>query len=179
MTFLPRSTPVLVLLAGALVVGASGGAVAGAMITGAQIKNGTVTSADIKNGNLGTVDLSTAAKSALQGQTGAAGPQGPQGPQGLAGNAGPAGAQGPAGPSVIPGYQIVTTTKPVAANTATNHTAACPAGKKVLGTSAFWAASNTAVQAVTAVDGLIGTGYTTGIASADTLTVRIVCATVS
>jgi len=63
MNLLPRSTPVLVLLAGALVVGASGGAVAGTMITGAQIKDGTVTGADVKNGSIGSQDITPGARS--------------------------------------------------------------------------------------------------------------------
>lgn len=47
----------LAFLAVALLLGAGGGAVAGAMITGSQIKDGTVTTADIKNGSLTKADL--------------------------------------------------------------------------------------------------------------------------
>ncbi|NHA01336.1 hypothetical protein G5V59_19930 [Nocardioides sp. W3-2-3] len=41
----------------ALLLGSTGGAVAGALITGKQIKNESVTGADIKNGSLGSVDI--------------------------------------------------------------------------------------------------------------------------
>lgn len=44
-------------LAVALLLGAGGGAVAGAMITGSQIKDGTVASADIKNDSLSRADM--------------------------------------------------------------------------------------------------------------------------
>jgi hypothetical protein len=67
------------------------------LITGADIKDGSVTGADIKNGSLGTNDLSSDARDALRGRTGARGPQGPAGIQGPAGVAGPAGPAGPKG----------------------------------------------------------------------------------
>lgn len=47
----------LAVLVAALLLGSTGGAVAGALITGAQIKNETVTGVDIKNGSLGSVDI--------------------------------------------------------------------------------------------------------------------------
>ncbi len=72
---LPRSTPVVVLVAVAcLLLGSAGGAVAGSMITGKQIKNGTVTGVDIKNRSLSAKDLSKPTVKALRGQ---------QGPRGL------------------------------------------------------------------------------------------------
>jgi hypothetical protein len=53
-----RSAALPVLVAAALLVGAgSGGAVAGAMITGKQIKDNTVTGKDIKNRSLTGIDL--------------------------------------------------------------------------------------------------------------------------
>ena len=80
-----------------------------ALITGAQIKDGTVASRDIKNGTIGRADIADAAEAALRarrgpqgaaGQQGAAGPVGPAGPQGTTGAAGPQGprAQGAQGP---------------------------------------------------------------------------------
>lgn len=55
-----RSTaPAALLVAGLVVVASTSGAVAGAMITGKDIKNGTVTSADIKNLSLQASDTST------------------------------------------------------------------------------------------------------------------------
>lgn len=44
-----------------------------------QIKRGAVTSSEVKNGSLSDVDLSPAAKAALQSRGGAAGPAGPAG----------------------------------------------------------------------------------------------------
>lgn len=52
-----RSPLALAVLVAALLLGTTGGAVAGAMITGSQIKDGTVASADIKNGSLSRADL--------------------------------------------------------------------------------------------------------------------------
>ena len=61
MTLLPRSTTaVVVLAAGALAVSASGGAVAGSLITGKNIKDNSITTKDIKDGSLRTADLSAA-----------------------------------------------------------------------------------------------------------------------
>lgn len=64
-----------------------------ALITGAQIKDGTVASRDIRNGTIARADIAPATLSTLRGQTGAPGPAGPAGP------AGPQGPQGPAGPA--------------------------------------------------------------------------------
>ena len=53
-----RISPIaLAILVAALLLGSTGGAVAGALITGKQIKNESVTGADIKNGSLGSVDI--------------------------------------------------------------------------------------------------------------------------
>lgn len=52
-----RRTPfALALLVVALLLGTTGGAVAGGLITGAKIKDGTVTGVDIKNGSLTKLD---------------------------------------------------------------------------------------------------------------------------
>ena len=97
---------VVAVLAGvvsALAVATAGTAVQ-ALITGAQIKDGTVQSRDIKNGTIGRADIADAAEAALrgrrgpQGVAGPAGPAGPQGATGAAGPQGPAGAQGAQGP---------------------------------------------------------------------------------
>ncbi|GAW49478.1 MULTISPECIES: hypothetical protein [unclassified Nocardioides] len=58
-------------------------------ITGKQIKDGTVQAKD----------LSKAARTSLQGQTGPAGPAGPRGEAGAQGDTGPAGPEGPPGPA--------------------------------------------------------------------------------
>jgi len=67
-----------------MAVGGGGGAVAGSLITGKQIKDGTVTSADIKNGTVTNRDLAKSARSKA-GQTGSQGPAGAPGPAGAAG----------------------------------------------------------------------------------------------
>jgi hypothetical protein len=68
-----------------IVLVASGSAVAGSLITSAQIKNETIVSADVKNGSLTTKDLSKATQTALKGKAGAQGIQGIQGIQGAPG----------------------------------------------------------------------------------------------
>ena len=95
---LPNRTTGAVLGAAAIIaVATGGGAVAGTMITGAQIKNGTVDTVDlapesvnssrVENDTLRMWDLSEG----LQERISAGGPRGPQGPQGETGPAGPAG----------------------------------------------------------------------------------------
>ena len=61
----------------ALVVGMAGSATAAALITGADIENGTVTSKDIKDKNLKLKDFKPSERKKLKGEPG---PQGPQGP---------------------------------------------------------------------------------------------------
>jgi hypothetical protein len=68
-----------------------------ALITSAQIKDGTIQSRDIKNGAIARADLSQAAANALRGRSGPAGPAGPAGTQGPQGATGAQGAQGPQG----------------------------------------------------------------------------------
>src|SRR4051812_42560464 len=92
MTRIPRTLPVVLIAAIALVFAFSGGAVAAKLITGKQIKDETVTGQDIKNGSLETKDLSSATVTDLQ--AGAVGPAGPAGPAGATGPAGPAGPVG-------------------------------------------------------------------------------------
>ncbi len=97
-----RSRGGIVLAAAAvLAVGAGSGAVAGAMITGKDIKDhsikakdldaGSVTTNKVKNGTLKLKDLSSevTGKLGAPGPAGAQGPQGPQGPSGTATYAGP------------------------------------------------------------------------------------------
>jgi hypothetical protein len=91
---LPRSAPVVLVAAGCLLLGSTGGAVAGAMITGKQIKDNTVTTKDIKNGSLAVKDLSKSTRKVLAGTPGPAGATGARGP---AGANGANGANGPRG----------------------------------------------------------------------------------
>lgn len=163
-----RNLPGLALLAGVLLLGSTGGAVAGSMITGARIKDGTVTSADLKDKTVRTRDLRPATVKKLRGHTGPAGPAGAPGAPGVA---------GPQGPAGISGYQVVTVSKPVAANTPADIQAACPLQKNVLGLSAYWQTSSAAVQAQLFSTN-VGRGYTTGIPTQDTLFIKVVCAVV-
>jgi hypothetical protein len=91
-------TIVLGVAATALAVSFSGGALAAALITGADIKDGTITTADIKNETLKVKDISPTALDSLRGQQGATGPAGPQGATGATGAAGPQGPTGATGP---------------------------------------------------------------------------------
>lgn len=88
--------PALILTAAltALLVGA-GGAVAGSLVTSAQIEDGTIRSVDVADRTLNLRDLKPGARLRLQGQDGEAGADGAAGP---AGEAGAPGAPGPVGP---------------------------------------------------------------------------------
>jgi hypothetical protein len=156
-----RLGPIALVAAGCLLLGSTGGAVAGGLVTGSQIKNGTVTGKDVRDRSLAATDLSPATVAKLQGAKGPAGPQGPagpvgpegrqgpqgpagqqgqqgqQGPQGPAGPAGATGPQGPAGPKGSSGvfdYQVVTSASvPIASGAVATATAYCPAGYALLG----------------------------------------------
>ncbi len=66
MTSIPRTLPLVLIAAIALVLSFSGGAVAGKLITGKQIKDNTVSTKDIKNGSLQSLDLSASTIAELQ-----------------------------------------------------------------------------------------------------------------
>jgi hypothetical protein len=108
-----RSTAgVLVGAAILLGLGSAGGAVAGSLITGKQIKNGTVTGADIKNKSITTKDLATSARPragspGVVGPPGPAGATGPTGSQGARGATGPAGADGDRGPRGTSAWDVI------------------------------------------------------------------------
>jgi hypothetical protein len=82
-------------------------------VTGAKVARNAITSSKV-------LDKSLIAADFADGQL-------PAGP------AGPAGPQGPAGPSGVSGYQVVIVESPNDSNPTKKFTAACPAGKKVLG----------------------------------------------
>ena len=90
---------------GALAVATAGTAGVQALITGAQIKDGTIESRDIKNGAIGRADIADAAEAALRGARGSRGADGPAGPAGPAGAQGAAGPQGPQGATGAQGPQ--------------------------------------------------------------------------
>ena len=131
---LTQALPAAALIAAVMAVSASTGAVAAAMITGADIKNNTVTSADLKNksvtgkdvkdGALTAADLSSATVSALKGTNG------------TNGAAGAAGAPG------VSGLVQVEATAVVAPSDAKVLKVTCPAGKKILGIAADWSTTN-------------------------------------
>jgi hypothetical protein len=89
---------------GGLAVVTAGTAGVEALITGAQIQDGTIKSRDIGNGAIRRVDIAPATVASLRGRRGPVGPRGAQGtagatgPQGAVGPAGSQGAAGPAGP---------------------------------------------------------------------------------
>lgn len=94
----------------ALVAVAAGTAGVQALITSAQIQDGTIQSRDIKNGAIARADMSARAIASLRGQrglTGARGPSGAAGAQGPQGATGAQGAQGPQGPAGSQGSQGV------------------------------------------------------------------------
>ena len=67
MTTLSRSARTLALMTVVALAAGTGGAVAGGMITSAQIKDNTVRSVDVRNGTLKVADISPGAVSALRG----------------------------------------------------------------------------------------------------------------
>jgi len=90
-------SPAMVVACIAVVLALTGSAfAANALITGADIKNGSVTRADLSSKTLKSLK-GKRGPAGRDGFTGARGPQGDTGPQGPAGPAGPAGPQGPKG----------------------------------------------------------------------------------
>ena len=89
----------------ALVAVTAGTAGVQALITSAQIKDGTIASRDIKNGAIARADMSATAIASLRGQRGPAGPQGLAGAAGAQGPQGATGAQGAQGPQGATGAQ--------------------------------------------------------------------------
>ena len=91
-----KITPGLVLGGIAVVLAMTGSAVAGSLITSAQIKNGTIQNKDIKKGTIALNRLTPGAQAAIK----RAGQAGATGATGATGAAGATGAQGPQGTSV-------------------------------------------------------------------------------
>jgi hypothetical protein len=177
MTRIPRTLPIVLIAAVALVLAFSGGAVAGKLITGKQIKDNTVSTKDIKNGSLQSLDLSAAAIAELQsGEAGPAGPVGAAGPAGPAGDAGPA---GPAGANGVSGLEYVTGTQAIAAGAQGSLSVVCPVGKKIVGAVAdFMNSFLPTASRFNAQTGAFGYGKNTS-ANADTLRLSIACITAS
>lgn len=95
--------PALLLISLTMVVCSVGGATAAALVTGAQIKDGTVTTADVKDGTLKTADLAGSVLTKLAGAPGKTGPQGVPGKQGERGVPGVPGVPGAPGAEGAPG----------------------------------------------------------------------------
>lgn len=135
-----------------LMIGGAGGAVAGSLITGKQIKDGSISSADVKDKSLAAADLAPAARAALSGQTGPAGTTGPAGPAGPAGAAGARGAQGErgtAGPAGPTGMSALTyRSKTLSADWLIDLTRFCNADERAISGDVRTAATGDAVPVV-------------------------------
>lgn len=91
-------SPAMVVACIAVVLAMTGSAFAArALITGADIKDGSITRADLSGGTLKSLK-GKHGPAGRDGFTGARGPQGDTGPPGPAGPTGPVGPQGPRGP---------------------------------------------------------------------------------
>jgi hypothetical protein len=163
--FLP-STTAAALLAAALFVSATGGAVAGSMITGKQIKDGSVTGKDLKDKSLSATELSDATLSSLHGAAG------PAGTPGAAGQAGAAG---------VSGYLVVTATDSATSNSeGMSATATCTGGRKPLGAVADFERRFADAPVLTPVgDNAIKAFGINDNGGPDTLTLTVFCALVS
>ena len=128
---LPRPATVIASLA--LLLSLTGTAVAGALITGAQIQNNTVGSLDLTNNGVKGVDLrDNGIKSidVMNGQLRAVDFAPGQIPPGPAGPAGPAGPQGVPGLAEV---EIVTAATASSSNSPQQVDVTCPAGKRLVG----------------------------------------------
>lgn len=129
----PRTTPSVVVAGLALVVACAGSATAGALITGAQIKDDSVTHHDVKDGTLLARDMAVGTVRALRGSTG------PQGPKGATGATGPAG---------ITDWTYSTNGVAVAANQGGSLDLFCPAGSRLLSASGYWGFTSQPASAI-------------------------------
>ena len=148
-----RSLPAVAVLGGVVLLAASGGAVAGTMITGAQIKNGTVASPDLKDGGVTSLDLKDKTVK----------------PADLA----PATVQSL---QRVGGYQRVNAQVQVAPADNGQVAAQCPSGTQVLGVAAHWVTSFAAAQTLINPANTVGISFATNnLATPDTLVVDVTC----
>ena len=122
----------------------SGADVRDGSLTGRDIGNGDVAGRDIENGSLTPADASPSlagptgpagavGSAGPPGQPGPTGPAGPQGPVGPDGPRGPSGARGPSGPVGAHGYAGAQKAFVLPAGTVpTSDTARCPSGTVAL-----------------------------------------------
>lgn len=128
--------PATVIASLALLFSLSGTAVAGALITGANVKNNTIAGIDILNESLGSKDVRDGSLLPKDFKAGSL-PTGQQGLQGPAGPPGPAGAQGNPGQNGVSGLEIVYENTLNNSDTQKSVMATCPAGKKVIAGGGF------------------------------------------
>lgn len=130
-------SPAMMIALIALFVASTGTAVAGALVTGANVKNNSLTGLDVRNGSLTSLDVRNHSLRPIDfkgklpaGAQGPQGPQGPQGAQGPAGPQGPAGAQG--GPGVSGWAKSFVIGGPFNSTSPKQTDASCPPGKTLL-----------------------------------------------
>jgi hypothetical protein len=106
-------------------------------VTPAKLRNNAVTGAKVKDGTLTVADFNAkqlpAGPQGPKGDTGSQGSKGDTGPQGPKGDSGVRGLTGETGPVGISGYEQVLQPSAVDANSISQQSAECPAGKRVLG----------------------------------------------
>jgi len=188
------------LMPGVAMAGADGlgkGAVRSFHIAGNAIRSGdihddTIRSKDVRDGTLEAADFAElpvgpqgpegpAGPPGTDGEAGPTGPTGPGGPKGDTGATGPTGPQGAPGTPGAPGvsgWQMLSDTVQVPANTSNNFMSlSCPAGKRLLSATGWWVVSYEAVQ--TAYEQAGASIFAPAQPTDDHLTIQIVCATVT
>ncbi|MGD9694643.1 MAG: hypothetical protein AB7V42_03165 [Thermoleophilia bacterium] len=129
-----RPSPALIVALLAVVLAASGSAVAAKLITGRDVKNGSLTGLDIRNRSITMSDLARPTIARLQaGKPGPRGARGATGPRGPKGATGPRGATGAAGTSS--GYAVrlpAAVDLPAAGGPVTVLAASVPAGAYIV-----------------------------------------------
>jgi hypothetical protein len=152
-----------------LVLGSTGGAVAGAKITGKQIKNESVTGKDVRNGSLTAHDLASGSVS---------GPRGPAGPKGEIGAPGAPGADGTDGTDGVSGFQTLQATDSTQSAGQLSTSRSCAGSRSLLG--AFGYLDNS-VHPVMVIwdDANTASAFSSGAPAGNTLTLTITCANVS
>lgn len=148
-------TPHVVTIAAVAVVSGTSGAYAAGLINGSQIRPHTITGRQIRNGSVGASVLTPLARASLRG------------------------AQGKPG---VSGLQMLTNQENGVASGMDGFVSQdCPAGKRVIGVTAWWGATNIS-PTQTEIDATGTTGYALGHnawTGSDRLHVQVVCAIVN
>ena len=158
-----------------LLVSFAGGATAGILVTGKQIKDGSVASRDIRNRSVTTRDvrdrtlkvrdLSKRTRTRLRGATGTSGPQGLPGLDGVS------------------GFEVVTATGTIPVGLTETVLASCPDGKTAMGAAGGFdtllAGLSSQVTRIDA-DTFALTGVSTALlGSGQGMTLKVACATLA